>query len=156
MGIVVKVVVGLLLFAGTLVGGLAATGRLNHDGVANIPGLNLLFPAPPDAPAEPAKDGETGKAGDSAKAGDAVGAPEGLPLAVASPTTPAMIIEVMMERVSSVPELSPKIDVTRSETPFHCTALGNPNCPFSGAMTAWRWLGSAAALAGSNPVVKSG
>jgi hypothetical protein len=74
MGIVVKVVVGLLLFAGTLVGGLAATGRLNHDGVANIPGLNLLFPAPPEAPAEPAKDGEAGKAGEAAKAGDAVGA----------------------------------------------------------------------------------
>jgi hypothetical protein len=74
MGIVVKVVVGLLLFAGTLVGGLAATGRLDHDGVANIPGLNLLFPAPAEAPADPAKDGEAGKAGDDAKAGDAVGA----------------------------------------------------------------------------------
>ncbi|MFN9758093.1 MAG: hypothetical protein ACK58X_16935 [Planctomycetota bacterium] len=77
MGIVVKVVVGLLLCAGTLVGGLAATGRLNHDGVANIPGLNLLFPAPPEPAAEAgdaAKDAKDAKSGEAAKPGDAVAA----------------------------------------------------------------------------------
>ncbi|MBX3462933.1 MAG: hypothetical protein KF830_07165 [Planctomycetes bacterium] len=37
---------GGLLFTGALVGGLAATGRLNHEGTANIPLLNALFPAP--------------------------------------------------------------------------------------------------------------
>jgi hypothetical protein len=47
-----------LLFAGSLVGGLAATGRLNHEGVANLPLLNLLFPAPPPPP--PAGEGEPG------------------------------------------------------------------------------------------------
>lgn len=71
MGIVIKVVVGLLLFAGSLVGGLAATGRLNHDGVANIPGLNLVFPAPPEAPTGDAKDGDAGKPGEAGKAGAA-------------------------------------------------------------------------------------
>jgi hypothetical protein len=70
MGIVIKVVVGLLLFAGSLVGGLAATGRLNHDGVANIPGLNMLFPAPPEPAEDAAKDGDGAKEGDGAKAGD--------------------------------------------------------------------------------------
>ncbi|MEZ6036039.1 MAG: hypothetical protein R3F29_01075 [Planctomycetota bacterium] len=61
VGILVKVCVGLLLFAGSLVGGLAATGRLNHDGTANIPLLNSLFPEPP-APAE----GEGGEHGAAA------------------------------------------------------------------------------------------
>ena len=46
VGILIKVLVGVTLFAGSLVGGLAATGRLNHEGVANIPVLNALFPAP--------------------------------------------------------------------------------------------------------------
>lgn len=49
IGIVVKVAVGTMLFAGTLAGGLAVTGRLNHEGTANIPVLNLLFPAPPES-----------------------------------------------------------------------------------------------------------
>lgn len=52
MKIVVNLVVGLLLFAGTLIGGLAATGRLNHEGTANIPLLGSFFPEPPK-PAEP-------------------------------------------------------------------------------------------------------
>lgn len=47
---IVKALVGLVLFVGALVGGLAATGRLNHEGTANIPVLNALFPAP--APAD--------------------------------------------------------------------------------------------------------
>ncbi len=56
-GMIVNVVVGGGLFAGALVGGLAATGRLNHDGVANIPLLNKLFPAPPvDPSADPKAD----------------------------------------------------------------------------------------------------
>lgn len=46
VGIIIKALVGLVLFAGSLVGGLAATGRLNHEGTANIPVLNALFPAP--------------------------------------------------------------------------------------------------------------
>ena len=50
MGLVIKILIGLGLFVGSLVGGLAATGRLNHDGCANIPGLNALFPAPPPPP----------------------------------------------------------------------------------------------------------
>ena len=44
-------------------------------------------------------------------------------MAAQSPTTAAMIIELMMEGVSSVPP-PPKIDVTNSETPFHCSADG--------------------------------
>lgn len=47
VGILVKVVVGLLLFVGSVVGGLAATGRLNHEGTANIPVLGGFFPPPP-------------------------------------------------------------------------------------------------------------
>ncbi len=50
--LLIKVVVGALLFAGSLVGGLAATGRLNHEGTANIPLLKSLFPAPPEPAAD--------------------------------------------------------------------------------------------------------
>ena len=46
--LIINLSVGVVLFGGSLVGGLAATGRLNHDGVANIPLLNSLFPAPPE------------------------------------------------------------------------------------------------------------
>jgi hypothetical protein len=63
IGVVVKVLVGLMLFAGSLVGGLAATGRLNHEGTANIPLLRSFFPAPPD-----------GGAGDGAHGGASEGA----------------------------------------------------------------------------------
>ncbi len=56
VGILVKVLVGVLLFVGSVVGGLAATGRLDHEGVANIPLLNRLFPAPPPAPADGGRD----------------------------------------------------------------------------------------------------
>lgn len=55
-GILIKVAVGGALFAGSIVGGLAATGRLNHEGVANIPVLNALFPPPPDAHGDGASD----------------------------------------------------------------------------------------------------
>lgn len=56
-GLIVNLVAGGGLFAGALFGALAATGRLNHDGVANIPILNLLFPAPPvDPNADPHAD----------------------------------------------------------------------------------------------------
>lgn len=61
MGLVVKVLVGSVLFAGSLVGGLAATGRLNHEGTANIPLLRSFFPAPPDAGA--GNDGAHGEHG---------------------------------------------------------------------------------------------
>ena len=48
MKIIINIVLGLLLFVGALVGGLAATGRLNHEGAANIPVLGSFFPAPPE------------------------------------------------------------------------------------------------------------
>jgi len=48
--LIINFVAGSILFAGALVGTLAATGRLNHEGVANIPGLNRLMPAPPVDP----------------------------------------------------------------------------------------------------------
>ncbi len=46
-GLIVNGIAGVGLFAGAMVGGLMATGRWNHEGVANIPVLNMLFPAPP-------------------------------------------------------------------------------------------------------------
>ncbi|MBL8754723.1 MAG: hypothetical protein JNK15_15570 [Planctomycetes bacterium] len=70
MGIVVKLVLGLVLFAGSLVGALAATGRLNHEGTANIPVLGGFFPPPPP---EKGKEGEAGKEGEHAA--DPHGAP---------------------------------------------------------------------------------
>ncbi|MGC6488554.1 MAG: hypothetical protein ACON4Z_12985 [Planctomycetota bacterium] len=72
VGILIKVILGAALFAGSLVGGLAATGRLNHEGVANIPVLNALFPAPETD----AGDGEPGDA-DPAGHGAAGAAAEG-------------------------------------------------------------------------------
>lgn len=56
--LIVNGVIGVLLFGGSLVGGLAATGRLNHEGVANIPVLSSFFPPPPDGHGEEA--GEDG------------------------------------------------------------------------------------------------
>lgn len=50
--VIVKAVAGIGLFVGSLIGMLAATGRLNHEGTAGIPGLNALFPAPPADAAE--------------------------------------------------------------------------------------------------------
>ncbi len=85
----IKVVVGALLFAGSLVGGLAATGRLNHDGTANIPLLNMLFPAPPAATADEHGAGHDaghdpkGAAADAAHAGAS-----GTPLDAAGPQDP--------------------------------------------------------------------
>jgi hypothetical protein len=65
IGLLVKLVLGVVLFAGSLVGGLAATGRLNHEGTANIPLLNSFFPAPP-----PPAEGEAGAHGDAAAGAD--------------------------------------------------------------------------------------
>ena len=45
VGVVAKVTVGVGLFVGSLFGGLALTGRLNHEGTANIPVLSSFFPA---------------------------------------------------------------------------------------------------------------
>lgn len=50
VGILIKVLLGGVLFVGALVGGLAATGRLNHEGTANIPVLGGFFPEPPAEP----------------------------------------------------------------------------------------------------------
>jgi hypothetical protein len=47
VGMMIKVLVGVVLFVASLVGGLAVTGRLDHDGTANIPLLHSFFPAPP-------------------------------------------------------------------------------------------------------------
>jgi hypothetical protein len=43
---IVNVGVGVALFAGTMVASLIATGRFDREGVAGIPGLGSLFPAP--------------------------------------------------------------------------------------------------------------
>jgi len=67
VGIIIKAVIGLVLFAGSLVGGLAATGRLNHEGTANIPLLNSFFPEPEKVEGE----GEEGKDGEKTKDGAA-------------------------------------------------------------------------------------
>ncbi len=77
MGLIVKLVLGVVLFAGSLVGGLAATGRLNHVGTANIPLLGSFFPAPPEGE-EGAKDGEkaAGEHGDAAKPEGEAGKPD--------------------------------------------------------------------------------
>ena len=45
-GLIIQVGAGIGLFAGALFGTLAATGRLNHEGTANIPLVSMLFPAP--------------------------------------------------------------------------------------------------------------
>ena len=55
-GLIVNAIAGTGLFAGALVGGLMATGRWNHEGVANIPVLNMMFPAPPADAADGAGD----------------------------------------------------------------------------------------------------
>ena len=64
--LILKLVVGVVLFVGALVGGLAATGRLNHQGTANIPLLGTFFPAPPTA--EGGNPPEQGAAGEHAPA----------------------------------------------------------------------------------------
>jgi hypothetical protein len=80
VGMIVKVLIGVVLFAGSLVGGLAATGRLNHAGTTNIPLLNLLFPAPPVEP--------EGEGDDAAKAKDEHGQPIDAPAAPGGETKP--------------------------------------------------------------------
>lgn len=79
--LLIKVVVGVLLFAGSLVGGLAATGRLNHEGTANLPLLNSFFPAPPVDAEDEHADGE---ASDAAHAGG-----PGTPHEASGPQDPA-------------------------------------------------------------------
>jgi hypothetical protein len=73
IGLLVKLVLGVVLFAGSLVGGLAATGRLNHEGTANIPVLNSFFPPPPP-PSE--GEGEHGEGGAAAAHGAVTAAHE--------------------------------------------------------------------------------
>ncbi|MFK7739083.1 MAG: hypothetical protein AB8H80_02080 [Planctomycetota bacterium] len=71
VGIIIKAVIGLALFVGSLVGGLAATGRLNHEGTANIPVLGGFFPEPPPEPEGEGEEGEgvDGEAADAAGGG---------------------------------------------------------------------------------------
>ncbi|MEZ5967096.1 MAG: hypothetical protein R3F56_24880 [Planctomycetota bacterium] len=45
-------VLGVVLFAGTVVGLLAAQGRLNHAGTRGIPVLSSFFPPPPEPPVD--------------------------------------------------------------------------------------------------------
>lgn len=79
VGIIIKVVIGLALFAGSLVGGLAATGRLNHEGTANIPVLSSLFPEPEKKEGEEGEEGADGAHGAAAD-GHAAPAGEGAPV----------------------------------------------------------------------------
>ena len=53
--LIINVVAFVVLFAGSIAGVLAATGRLNYEGTQSIPLLSALFPAPPTAPKD-AKD----------------------------------------------------------------------------------------------------
>jgi hypothetical protein len=64
--IIVNAVVGTVLFGGSFVGVLAATGRLNHEGTANIPLLNKLFPPPPPSTDGSDKDSKGKDAKDAA------------------------------------------------------------------------------------------
>jgi hypothetical protein len=57
-GWIVNSVAGVVLFAASLAGALAVTGRLDAEGVAGIPLLNRLFPKPA-APASPGADAGT-------------------------------------------------------------------------------------------------
>mgnify|MGYP000866039182 CR=1 FL=1 len=78
-GLIVNVLAGGGLFVGGIFGTLAATGRLNHDGVANIPILNSLFPAPPvDPNADPNADPHAAGAAKDAT-GEHGGAPQDAP-----------------------------------------------------------------------------
>lgn len=67
---------GLGLFLGTIVGLLAAQGRLNHEGTKGIPVLHSLFPAPPEEHGE-GEEGADGGHGDSGHAEDTHAAPAG-------------------------------------------------------------------------------
>lgn len=81
MKIIINIVLGLLLFVGALVGGLAATGRLNHEGAANIPVLGSFFPAPPEPAEGEGAEGDAahGEGGKVAGPADAHGAGTGEP-----------------------------------------------------------------------------
>lgn len=70
--LIVNVVAGAVLFAGSMAGMLAATGRLNHEGTQSIPLLGALFPAP-EKPAE-GKDAAKDEGKDAAKDADKDGA----------------------------------------------------------------------------------
>ena len=68
-----KLAIAVVLFAGSLVVALAATGRLNHAGVANIPLLARFFPEPaPEQQAAPI--GETAAAAHRGEPGAAADA----------------------------------------------------------------------------------
>ena len=75
IGLLVKAALAVILFAGSLVGGLAATGRLDHEGTANIPLLRSFFPPPPATGTEPGSVGDAGASvaldASSTPAGDA-------------------------------------------------------------------------------------
>lgn len=72
---ILNAVLAVVLFVGGLVGALGATGRLDHEGVANIPLLSALFPAPPETNADAKADGEhAGAGGHTADAGHSAGA----------------------------------------------------------------------------------
>lgn len=73
-------VAGIGLFAGSVAGMLAVTGRLNHEGTRNIPLIGSFFPPPPEA-----AEGEAGAAGH----GDQQGAGDHGPAPVTSDPDPA-------------------------------------------------------------------
>ena len=74
--LVINVIAGVGLFAGSVVGTLAATGRLNHEGVANIPVLKSLISASADASGEAGEEADHSKG--AAGAQDLSGMPDAL------------------------------------------------------------------------------
>jgi len=68
--LLVNAVLGIGLFVGALFGGLAATGRLNHEGAGQLPLLGSFFPPPPAAdPAEADLHGAKGQPAEASAGG---------------------------------------------------------------------------------------
>jgi hypothetical protein len=74
--LLINAVVGAALFVGALFGGLAATGRLNHEGAGQLPLLGSLFPPPPPE-AMPAEADLQGAKGAPAEASAGGAEPQG-------------------------------------------------------------------------------
>ena len=88
VGILIKIGVGVALFVGSLVGGLAATGRLNHEGTANIPVLSSFFPAPEESPHEGGDGEHAAEDGDTHAAEASAGHESGEPAEASHPQDP--------------------------------------------------------------------
>ena len=55
---------------------------------------------------------------------------------IVAPVSEGEVGQTVMFRIEAFDAAGAKMDVTSSDTPFHCTADGKLNCPPSGAMTA--------------------